>query len=155
MQRNFRGQSDLHFPGDFGVELVTSISTTMEELPAHFVNVMEQMLGLDNDNNNFEIPANQESVKVALGREYLDKIPITKYKKKKRKQKEGYDGNDNDEGEEEDNCSICLGTFKRNQHIRNLPCKHIFHRRCIDKWFDENVQCPLCRADMRDITVID
>ena len=31
-------------------------------------------------------------------------------------------------------CSICLATFKDGDELRELPCKHIFHKRCIDDW---------------------
>ena len=29
-------------------------------------------------------------------------------------------------------------------------CNHIFHRECIDRWFEGHVVCPVCRADIRD-----
>lgn len=29
-------------------------------------------------------------------------------------------------------------------------CGHQFHRSCVDRWFDRNVHCPVCRADIRD-----
>lgn len=46
-------------------------------------------------------------------------------------------------------CIICQNTIKPNHVIRNLPlCNHIFHKRCIDKWFKQdkkNMKCPICR----------
>jgi Ring finger domain len=35
---------------------------------------------------------------------------------------------------------------------RRLYCLHSFHRECIDRWFETNVHCPVCRADIRDAT---
>jgi len=29
-------------------------------------------------------------------------------------------------------------------------CAHMFHRPCIDRWFEGHVHCPVCRADIRD-----
>ncbi|KAH7187335.1 hypothetical protein DER44DRAFT_853812, partial [Fusarium oxysporum] len=32
-------------------------------------------------------------------------------------------------------------------NIRQLKCKHLFHMRCIDLWFQKHhVDCPLCKA---------
>jgi hypothetical protein len=29
-------------------------------------------------------------------------------------------------------------------------CRHIFHKNCIDRWFENHVICPVCRADIRE-----
>jgi hypothetical protein len=46
-------------------------------------------------------------------------------------------------------CSICLEEFKGGQYKRELEeCKHIFHKKCVDKWLaEEGMKCPLCRKD--------
>ena len=28
-------------------------------------------------------------------------------------------------------------------------CQHSFHKRCADRWFENHIQCPNCRADIR------
>ena len=53
----------------------------------------------------------------------------------------------NDEilGEE---CLICCDNYKIYEYKRILPkCSHIFHKKCIDKWFKKNSTCPICRHD--------
>ena len=48
-------------------------------------------------------------------------------------------------------CSICMERVNYSEYVRGLPCKHQYHKKCIDKWFrvsinvNEEIQCPLCR----------
>lgn len=52
-----------------------------------------------------------------------------------------------------DNCSICQDPMEAGQETRTiLACSHCFHRDCIDRWFQEHVQCPTCRHDVREST---
>lgn len=43
-------------------------------------------------------------------------------------------------------CSICCNTSNNNDFIK-LSCGHMFHNKCIIKWFDfsNNESCPYCR----------
>ena len=44
-----------------------------------------------------------------------------------------------------DECSVCLCDIKQSQEII-LPCRHIFHKRCVKRWFNRGQRsCPLCR----------
>lgn len=45
-------------------------------------------------------------------------------------------------------CAVCLYEFEGAEEIRWLTnCKHIFHRRCVDRWMDhDHDTCPLCRT---------
>uniref|UniRef100_A0A7N0U1H5 RING-type domain-containing protein n=1 Tax=Kalanchoe fedtschenkoi TaxID=63787 RepID=A0A7N0U1H5_KALFE len=59
---------------------------------------------------------------------------------------------DGDEEEEEmvECCSVCLCGFERGEVVSELPCKHFFHRGCLEKWVCNNnggsATCPLCRS---------
>ncbi|KAK4745743.1 hypothetical protein SAY87_012055 [Trapa incisa] len=46
-------------------------------------------------------------------------------------------------------CYICLVEYDEGDSIRILPCRHEFHRICVDKWLKEiHRVCPLCRQDI-------
>jgi len=45
-------------------------------------------------------------------------------------------------------CSICLEDISEGARVRSLnECSHIFHSKCIDKWFLEKSCCPTCRKE--------
>ncbi|KAI1312601.1 hypothetical protein EDD11_002947 [Mortierella claussenii] len=47
-----------------------------------------------------------------------------------------------------DPCAICLDEYEVGDQLRELPCKHFFHRHCIDPWFkDVHSICPVCKRD--------
>lgn len=49
-------------------------------------------------------------------------------------------------GDHDDECVVCLTVMEENQLARELQnCSHIFHKQCLD---ENNVTCPLCRADL-------
>lgn len=45
-------------------------------------------------------------------------------------------------------CVVCLRKFHGGDEIRSLPCGHVFHKLCVDKWIldYEKMTCPLCRV---------
>ncbi|XAR55233.1 hypothetical protein NMG60_11035251 [Bertholletia excelsa] len=46
-------------------------------------------------------------------------------------------------------CSVCLTEFEPEAKLDHLPCGHVFHKTCLEKWFKcWNVTCPLCRTRM-------
>lgn len=45
-----------------------------------------------------------------------------------------------------DSCPICLCDFEEGELGCILPCWHIYHRECIDPWFDNHRSCPTCRV---------
>lgn len=45
-------------------------------------------------------------------------------------------------------CSVCLSMLEDGEIARTLPnCKHTFHAECIDKWFNSQSTCPICRSE--------
>lgn len=50
--------------------------------------------------------------------------------------------------EKELQCSICLCEFEGEEEVRRLPCKHYFHRGCIDGWLRISRACPMCNTDI-------
>uniref|UniRef100_A0A6J0UMJ3 E3 ubiquitin-protein ligase RNF149 n=1 Tax=Pogona vitticeps TaxID=103695 RepID=A0A6J0UMJ3_9SAUR len=47
-----------------------------------------------------------------------------------------------------ENCAICIENYKPKDAVRILPCKHVFHRHCIDPWLLEHRTCPMCKLDV-------
>jgi hypothetical protein len=43
---------------------------------------------------------------------------------------------------------VCLCDFESGDEIRTLPCKHRYHKDCIDQWISGNGTCPVCRASV-------
>ena len=70
------------------------------------------------------------NVKIGLKKEKLNEFKTEKFK-------------DNKNFDKQTNCVICMEEFKENDEIRELDCKHIFHKNCIDKWFTEHKKCPI------------
>jgi len=49
-------------------------------------------------------------------------------------------------------CSICQDNIQEGEIIRRVSfCGHLFHRNCIDTWYQRNVHCPVCRHDIREV----
>jgi hypothetical protein len=46
-------------------------------------------------------------------------------------------------------CSVCLDEFAVGEESRRLPCNHVFHPTCIDRWVASGHDtCPNCRANV-------
>ena len=46
-------------------------------------------------------------------------------------------------------CPICIENFCVGEYHKTLNCKHIFHKRCIDRWFKkDHSDCPMCRTQI-------
>lgn len=46
-------------------------------------------------------------------------------------------------------CAICLEEFREAAVVRCLPCRHIYHKTCIDQWLHHNPRCPLDRRTLQ------
>ena len=45
-------------------------------------------------------------------------------------------------------CMICLSNYKIRDKIYTLPCLHIFHAQCFEKWMYQKRACPICKFDI-------
>jgi len=51
--------------------------------------------------------------------------------------------------ENQKDCCICLEEFKKGQRIKYLPCDHVFHDHCVDRWLRVNGVCPYCKLEIK------
>uniref|UniRef100_A0AC34F0D3 RING-type domain-containing protein n=1 Tax=Panagrolaimus sp. ES5 TaxID=591445 RepID=A0AC34F0D3_9BILA len=66
-----------------------------------------------------------------LSRSNLKKLPLIKFKK-------GIGMYET--------CAVCLEDFEEGEKLRQLPCKHAYHTKCIDPWLTKNRKvCPICK----------
>jgi hypothetical protein len=72
----------------------------------------------------------EDDMKQGLPKEMIDKV---------KRMKMGKSGQD---------CSVCSDGFRKGEKIRKLPCKHIFHDKCIMPWLEKNSTCPNCRFNL-------
>ncbi|KAL8138697.1 hypothetical protein V2J09_004698 [Rumex salicifolius] len=91
--------------------------------------------------------------------ESIDALPTYKYKLKKKKDGDSTDGSETGvvaAGTEKERvisgedavCCICLAKYTENDELRELPCVHLFHKECVDKWLKINALCPLCKNEV-------
>ncbi|CAM9506754.1 unnamed protein product [Scytosiphon promiscuus] len=76
--------------------------------------------------------ARQHEIDSSARQHEIDSFPVVKYSEA--------------EGLEEDSCAVCLFDYQAEDELRHLPCKHAFHKLCLDKWLATNRSCPICRA---------
>ena len=77
----------------------------------------------------------------------IDKIPVMKF----RELVEGSAANEGEAGDGEiveETCPICLSNFEPDEEVRVLPCRHHFHKGCVDEWLVVNCTCPSCRGNV-------
>uniref|UniRef100_A0A1A7WE43 Ring finger protein 150a n=1 Tax=Iconisemion striatum TaxID=60296 RepID=A0A1A7WE43_9TELE len=47
-----------------------------------------------------------------------------------------------------DNCAVCIDGYKANDVVRILPCRHVFHKHCVDPWLQDHRTCPMCKMNI-------
>ncbi len=136
------GHPNAHGGGGAGA----SFFATGGELPAFFRNI------LGHHPNTYEeflemIERRGGNVNRGAGDDEIANLPTEKYQPKPR-------GASSAAGaaagaEDAEKCVICLGEYERDEEVRRLPCDHIFHSECIDRWLKVNRTCPSCKRSIR------
>lgn len=53
-------------------------------------------------------------------------------------------------------CTICLDAADSIQDVRKITeCGHCFCSQCIEKWFEENRSCPVCKKEVEVENIVD
>jgi len=45
-------------------------------------------------------------------------------------------------------CAVCIEPYKATDVVRLLPCRHEFHKLCVDPWLLTHRTCPMCKMDI-------
>lgn len=53
----------------------------------------------------------------------------------------------------DENCPICFEEINH-KNSKKLQCGHLFHVDCLDKWFEKNYTCPMCRTEVEEVKQI-
>lgn len=48
----------------------------------------------------------------------------------------------------EETCPVCLDQLEQGSVVRKLPCGHILHKECCDRWVANSATCPTCRREI-------
>jgi hypothetical protein len=48
-------------------------------------------------------------------------------------------------------CLSCLDT--KNKKLYFTDCEHTFHGRCLNKWLEQNRECPICRRYIHELAL--
>ncbi|XP_064588490.1 E3 ubiquitin-protein ligase RNF115 isoform X2 [Zonotrichia leucophrys gambelii] len=46
-------------------------------------------------------------------------------------------------------CPVCKEDYTLAEHVRQLPCNHVFHSSCIVPWLELHDTCPVCRKSLK------
>eukprot|EP00903_Cladosiphon_okamuranus_P015891 g14677.t1 len=59
-------------------------------------------------------------------------------------------GSDSGEWSTDQSCIVCFGDYCRGDLLCRLPCRHVYHAKCIDEWLDRarTPCCPICKTDL-------
>eukprot|EP00928_Gymnodinium_smaydae_P037013 TRINITY_DN25762_c0_g1_i1.p1 TRINITY_DN25762_c0_g1~~TRINITY_DN25762_c0_g1_i1.p1 ORF type:complete len:283 (+),score=32.62 TRINITY_DN25762_c0_g1_i1:56-850(+) len=50
-----------------------------------------------------------------------------------------------------DECRVCLCALEQGEDVRQLPCGHVYHAPCIERWLSSSkATCPVCGADVSE-----
>ena len=49
----------------------------------------------------------------------------------------------------QDTCGICLEEMRITEVLYRAPCRHKFHKKCLEQWLHEDNRCPLCNGQVQ------
>jgi len=52
---------------------------------------------------------------------------------------------------EQNKCLICLDEFNDGDDVKTLPCLHIYHQKCVERWLGTDNSCPVCKTPIGDV----
>jgi len=81
-----------------------------------------------------------QPVNVSLSAEQIEMLPVSKVTARFVEQA----------SDDNKSCPVCLCEYEEGDDRMLLPCMHGFHAPCIRKWLEQNVKCPVCKADVRE-----
>ncbi|KAL6615866.1 hypothetical protein ACP70R_038136 [Stipagrostis hirtigluma subsp. patula] len=55
---------------------------------------------------------------------------------------------DREHDDQHEECCICLAQYREKEEVRQLPCTHMFHLKCVDRWLRIISSCPLCKQEL-------
>lgn len=113
---------------------VTNGLPLISYLNADAQQISNSMFGLVNIMGALNVPHRMEDISVGILKADLEALKVAEYT--------NFENTNTC-----DTCSICIEKFKEEDMCRELKCKHLFHRDCIDHWLDGNIKCPVCRME--------
>lgn len=78
----------------------------------------------------------------ALDPSIIDHLPVRTF------QPPPSSSSSNNRGEVASSCTICLCPFEAGDQVKTLPCLHLYHTECIDRWLQRSSICPVCKHDV-------
>ncbi|KAL1127045.1 hypothetical protein V6Z11_A13G153000 [Gossypium hirsutum] len=92
---------------------------------------------------------NMGSIERGASDDQISRLPSWRYKEINTNLDLDHDLNcDTSQANEDPECCICLANYKDKEEVRQLPCSHIFHLRCVDQWLRIISCCPLCKQEL-------
>ncbi|KAL6657229.1 hypothetical protein ACP70R_005009 [Stipagrostis hirtigluma subsp. patula] len=92
-------------------------------------------------------PASSSSFRYlsAAHRRAIRELPVAPYMRRRSGCAGG--GEEGEEEQEAVECAFCLSGIEEGEEVRELRCRHLFHRSCLDRWLLARplATCPLCR----------
>ena len=43
---------------------------------------------------------------------------------------------------------MCLVAARKGDRVIEVPCRHVFHQKCLEPWLKKSTVCPNCRRDV-------